>query len=83
MYTLRGVYAQSSRKNGNGRIYPYKLLKSEIDRYRTEMIETGRALGELEHPSSPEIQPAESAIRIMSLTEDNESWIGESVILAS
>ena len=44
MYIIEGVYAQAEVKNGNGRIYPYELLKQEIDRFRTEMIETGRAL---------------------------------------
>ena len=50
-YILKGIYAQSEQQNGNGRRYPYELLKSEIDRFDREMIQTGRALGELEHPS--------------------------------
>lgn len=49
-YILKGIYAQSEQKNGNGRRYPYNELKSEIDRFDREMIQTGRALGELEHP---------------------------------
>ena len=82
-YILKGIYAQSEQQNGNGRRYPYDLLKSEIDRFDREMIQTGRALGELEHPSCPEIRPQESAIRILSIKEDNKCWIGESCILAS
>lgn len=27
MYLLEGVYAQAEVKNGNGRVYPYELLK--------------------------------------------------------
>ena len=83
MYIIEGVYAQADTKNGNGRIYKYKDLKSEVDRFRTEMIETGRALGELEHPSYPEINPKKAAIRILSMDEDNKNWIGRSVILCS
>lgn len=83
MYILKGIYAQADIKNGNGRIYPYEDLKDEIERYDKEMIQTGRALGELEHPDYPEINPAESAIRILNLKEDNKSWVGESCILAS
>lgn len=82
-YVLKGIYAQSEKKNGNGRVYPYQQLKDEIDRFDTEMIQTGRALGQLEHPDYPEINPAEAAIRITKLTEDNKQWIGESCILAS
>lgn len=82
-YKIKGIYAMADAKNGNGRIYPYEQLKSELDRFREEFIETGRALGELEHPNVAEIRPQESAIRILSLNEDNKTWIGESCILAS
>lgn len=82
-YILKGIYAVSEQRNGNGRVYPYKELKREIERFDREMVQTGRALGELEHPEHPEINPAESAIRILSLHEDNKTWLGESCILAS
>jgi len=83
MYILEGVYAQSEVKNGNGRQYPYELLKEEIDRFDKEMIQTGRALGELEHPDRPEIQPDNACVRILNIREDNKSWVGKSCILAS
>jgi len=80
---FRGVYLVSERRNGNDRIYPYELLKGEVDRFRTEMIETKRGVQELEHPSSSEIDPTRACARILSLEEDNRSWIGESVVLCS
>ena len=83
MYILEGVYAQSEVENGNGRKYPYELLKSEIDRFDKEMIKTGRALGELEHPDRPEIQPDNACVRILEMKEDSGSWVGKSCILAS
>lgn len=83
MYVIEGIYAQAESVNGNGRRYPYEMLKEEIDRFDKEFIQTGRALGNLEHPAYPEIRPADSAIRILSLKEDNKSWIGRSCILAS
>lgn len=58
-------------------------MKEEIDRFDREMIQTGRALGELEHPSVPEISPDNACVRILSLKEDNKSWVGKSCILAS
>lgn len=82
-YIIKGLYAISNQKNGNGRVYPYETLKAEMDRFREEFVETGRALGELEHCEEAEIRPQESAIRILELKEDNKSWIGESCILAS
>ena len=35
---FRGLGAVSERKNANGRIYPYELLKSEIERFDKEMV---------------------------------------------
>lgn len=78
-----GLAACSQRRNANGRTYPYELLKREIEKYDKEMVQTGRALGELEHSSSPEISPDRAAVRFLSLTEDNKNWIAEGVILCS
>ena len=80
---FRGVFMVSERRNGNGRIYPYEELKKEVDRFRVEMIDTDRALMELEHPSSCEIDPTRACARILKIDEDNKSWIGEAVILCS
>lgn len=80
---FKGIFLVSERKNGNGRIYPYLELKEEVDRFREEMINTNRALMELEHPQSSEIDPARASARILSLEEDNKQWIGEAVILCS
>lgn len=82
-YKLKGIYAQADVRNGNNRIYPYEDLKREIDRFDKEMVKTGRALGNLEHPNTAQINPEDAAVRILSLKEDNKSWIGESCILAS
>ena len=80
---FKGLAAVSSRKNANGRVYPYELLKREIERFDNEMVKTGRALGELEHSSSPEISPDRASVRFLSITEDNKSWLAEGVVLCS
>lgn len=80
---FRGIFLVSDKKNGNNRIYPYEELKPEVDRFREEMINTNRALMELEHPASSEIDPSRASARILSLEEDNHQWIGEAVILCS
>ena len=80
---FRGIGAQSERLNANGRVYPYDLLKEQIDKFNDEMVKTGRALCELEHSSSPEIDPTRVSARILSLEEDNKNWIVEGVILCS
>lgn len=80
---MRGVYLASDVKNGNNRIYPYEDLKPTVDKFIKEKIETKTALEELEHPSSCTINPDRVCARTLSLVEDNKSWIGTSVVLAS
>ena len=80
---FKGIGACSERQNANGRTYPYELLKREIERFDTEMVKTGRALCELEHSSSPEIDPTRASARMLSIEEDNKVWIVEGVILCS
>lgn len=83
MLKFRGCFLVSDRVNGNNRVYPYEILKEEVNRFTEEMIKTDRAIMELEHPESSEINPMRASARILSLQEDNRSWIGEAVILAS
>ena len=80
---FRGIFAVAEKRNGNNRIYPYEELKREVDRFREEMINTNRALMELEHPEVTTISPDRASARILSMVEDNKSWIGEAVILCS
>ena len=80
---FRGLGACSEKRNANQRIYPYELLKAEMERYDREMVKTGRSLAELEHSSSAEIDPTRASARILSITEDNKNWIVEGVILCS
>ena len=48
---LTGKIQEADVKNGNGRKYPEKILKREIERYQ-QIIVQNRALGELDHPES-------------------------------
>lgn len=78
-----GIFCESERRNANGRIYPYELLKTEVERFDREMVKTGRALAELEHSQEATICPDNVCARILSLTEDNKAWVGTGVILCS
>jgi hypothetical protein len=48
---LSGKIQQADTKNGNGRKYPEKILRREIERYQLTIAEN-RAMGELDHPES-------------------------------
>ena len=46
---LSGRIQTADKKNGNGRSYPYKVLKREVDNYN-KIVKDNRACGELDHP---------------------------------
>ena len=46
---LSGRIKTADKKNGNGRSYPYKVLKREIDNYK-KVVADNRACGELDNP---------------------------------
>ena len=80
-YYIEGVYLQAELVNKNGRTYPFDIMKKEVDRYRKEVIDTCRAIGELGHPEDPEINPERASHRILSLTQEGNNFIGKSLIL--
>ena len=50
-----GRFITANEPNKNGRLYEKKHLEKEVDRYIREMVNTKRALGELNHPQGPTI----------------------------
>ena len=46
---LTGRIQTADKQNGNGRVYPYEVLKREIDNYK-KIVQDNRACGELDHP---------------------------------
>jgi hypothetical protein len=81
MYFIEGPFLQANIKNRNGRIYPLRTLTEEVKRYNREIVEQQRALGELGHPDSPQINlPLVSHI-ITELTQDGPNFSGRAKIL--
>lgn len=78
---LQGVYIQSEKKNRNGRIYPREIMEEAVDKYQKEYINERRALGELNHPDRPFVDPAEAAIMIESLDWQGDNVVGKARVL--
>jgi len=43
---IEGVFMQADQKNRNGRIYEKGILEAAVNKYVTEQVKTGRAVGE-------------------------------------
>ena len=46
---MSGRLQTADKQNGNGRVYPYNVLKREMDNY-SKIVQDDRACGELDHP---------------------------------
>lgn len=80
-YFIEGVFLQSELKNKNGRFYPKHILEREVNRYVKDYINEKRAVGELGHPDTPNINYDRCSHKIISLTENGNNWIGKAKIM--
>jgi hypothetical protein len=78
---IEGVFMQSESKNRNGRIYPKAILEKAVDRYVTEQVKTGRAVGELNHPEGPTINLDKVSHIIEGLDWKDNDVVGKARIL--
>lgn len=82
-YFIEGIFMQGNVKNGNGRVYPTKILEKEMARYKKEFIETKRALGELNHPAGPSINADKVSHLITEMWQDGDNFYGKAKILGT
>lgn len=80
---IEGPYLMSEQKNKNGRIYSLTEMVSEVNRYTTEMIKESRSIGELNHPTSVEVNPDRACHLLTELRQDGNMFIGKSKILST
>jgi hypothetical protein len=78
---IEGVFMQSESKNRNGRVYPKAVMEKAVDRYVTEQVNTGRAVGELNHPEGPSINLDKVSHIIESLKWNGNDVVGKARIL--
>ena len=80
---IQGPYLMAEQKNKNGRIYTLNEMIGEVSRYKTEMIMEKRALGELNHPASVEVNPERACHLVTELRQDGNVFIGKSKVLSN
>ncbi len=78
---IEGIFMQAEVTNRNGRKYPKRVLASAVDKYIKEQVSTKQALGELNHPSRPNVDPQHAAIIIEKLWWDGNNVMGRARII--
>jgi len=80
-FYLTGPMIVAGVKNQNGRIYDQKLMETAVQKFKTDMIDTKRSLGELNHPTSASINIERAVHLIMELKQQENVWYGKSKLL--
>jgi len=80
-YVIEGVFMQADKKNRNGRVYEKSILEGAVDKYVKEQVQTGRAVGELNHPEGPTINLDKVSHKITELNWNGTDVVGKASIL--
>lgn len=80
---ISGPFMEANKRNANERIYPDEELTPAVERFIQEIVEPGRGIMELEHSDQCVINPERACARILKVWQDDDTWMGESVILAT
>ena len=77
---LTGVMQRADAKNGNGRVYPFNVLKREVENYK-KLVRDQRALGELDHPDDSVINLKNASHIVTEIWWDGRDVMGKVRVL--
>lgn len=80
-FYISGPFLQAEVTNGNKRVYPKAVLEREVDTHIKTKIAERRALGELGHPPTSEINLDRVSHLITELKMDGNTAVGKAQIL--
>jgi len=80
---IQGPYMVCNEVNKNQRIYERDDMAREVDRYIKEMVMTKRAMGELNHPTSAEVNLERACHIVTNLRIEGNHVIGKSQVLST
>jgi hypothetical protein len=80
-YYITGPYMMAEKQNQNGRVYRLDEMVREVGRYTNDMVKTRRAIGEMNHPQSTEVNPVNACHLVTELKQNGNYFMGKSLIL--
>lgn len=82
-FYVTGPYMMAEGVNRNKRIYSLSEMVEEVRRYDAEMIKTGRAMGELNHPMTADVDLNRACHLVVGLRQEGNMFHGRSKILST
>ena len=80
-YVIEGVFAQTDKKNRNGRVYPKPIMEKAVKQYVDTQVSKNRAVGELNHPEGPTVNLDKVSHLITDLQWEGNNVVGKASIL--
>ena len=77
---LSGKLQEADIQNGNGRIYPYRVLMREVKTYQ-KLVKENRALGELDHPDDSVINLKNASHMVTAVWMEDKNVMGKVKVL--
>jgi hypothetical protein len=78
---VSGLVQACDKPNANKRIYPYSVLRQQVDKYIDGPVAENRALGELDHPESSIVNLKNVSHNIIRLWWESKDLYGDIEIL--
>jgi len=80
---IQGPYMVCNEVNKNQRIYEKSDMEREVNRYIKEMVNSKRAMGELNHPTSAEVNLERACHIVTNLKMEGNYVMGRSQVLTT
>jgi hypothetical protein len=80
---IKGPYMMAEGVNRNKRLYPIDEMVREVQRYEDDMIKPGRAMGELNHPTTADVDLSRVCHLVTELKRDGNVFYGKSKVLST
>jgi len=77
---LSGKLQEAEIQNGNGRVYPHKVLIREVENYR-KVVGENRAVGELDHPDDSVVNLRNASHMVTDIWMEEKSVMGKLKVL--
>ena len=77
---LSGKLQEADVQNGNGRVYPHKVLMREVENYK-KLVKENRALGELDHPDDSVINLKNASHMVTDIWMEDKAVMGKVKVL--
>lgn len=78
---FEGVFIQLDKVNRNNRFYPSQKISPIIEDYIENHVKLGKAVGEADHPTNPNLNIDRISHRIVSLAREGTNYVGRALVL--